>query len=158
MISLYKRKKKKALPAINFNHLIFCSWKHTHEQETIPQLFPLQRVFFKLFKWDLQAGWPILFMCFKFMNMLRFLQWNYSDLTFSVYCQMNFVRSEEAIGYLKILEEIVHVLHIFVALYFIPRDWLLNQDKASIPYKLYILLHGEITGLLFLRAVLKFTL
>lgn len=71
---------------------------------------------------------------------------------------MNFVRSEEAIGYLKILEGIVHVLHIFVALYFIPRDWLLNQDKASIPYKLYILLHGEITGLLFLRAVLKFTL
>lgn len=39
---------------------------------------------------------------------------------------MNFVRSEETIGYLKILEEIVHVLHIFVALYFIPIDWLLN--------------------------------
>lgn len=53
---------------------------------------------------------------------------------------------EDAIGYLKILEDIVHVLLIFVG-FLISLDWLLG--KASIPYKLYILLRGEITGLFF---------
>lgn len=53
---------------------------------------------------------------------------------------------EDAIGYLKILEDIVHVLLIFVG-FLISLDWLL--EKASIPYKLHILLRGEITGLFF---------
>lgn len=53
---------------------------------------------------------------------------------------------QDAIGYLKILEDIVHVLLIFVG-FLISLDWLL--EKASIPYKLYILLRGEITGLFF---------
>lgn len=53
---------------------------------------------------------------------------------------------QDAIGYLKILEDTVDVLLIFVN-YFIPLDRLL--EKASIPYKPYILLSGEITDFFF---------
>lgn len=71
--------------------------------------------------------------------MFRFLQWNYSELTFLYIVKWFFSVVQDTIEYLKILEDIGHVLHIFVVLYFIPRDWLSDQDEASVPYKLYIL-------------------
>lgn len=55
---------------------------------------------------------------------------------------------QDAIGYLKILEDTVDVLLIFVN-YFIPLDRLL--EEASISYKPYILLSGEIIDFSFLN-------